>query len=64
MKNETEISTKLVGYLDQGIAELKPGTTYRLQLAREQALARLAEPERASEFALSGAGAGSFSCST
>ena len=60
MKNETEISKKLVGYLDKGAAELKPGTAYRLQLAREQALARLAEPERASELALSGAGGGSL----
>jgi hypothetical protein len=60
MNNETEISSKITGYLDRGATELKTGTTYRLQLAREQALARLADPERASAFALAGAGGGTL----
>jgi len=58
MNDESEISTKIARYLDTGAADLKAGTTYRLQLAREQALARLADPKRASELALSGAGGG------
>ena len=37
---------KIASYLDQGAAALKPGTAYRLQLAREAALARLADPQR------------------
>ena len=60
MNNESEISTKITRYLDAGTAELKAGTAYRLQLAREQALARLADPKRASELALAGAGGGSM----
>ena len=43
--NEREIARKLVGYLNRGAADLKPGTAYRLQLARERALAE-AEQER------------------
>jgi hypothetical protein len=61
MNNETEIATKITRYLDGAAAELKAGTAYRLQLAREQALVRLADPQRASELALSGAGGGSLS---
>jgi len=60
MNNETEISTKITRYLDNGIAELKAGTAYRLQLARERALARLGDPQRASDFALAGAGGGTL----
>jgi hypothetical protein len=60
MKNETEYSTKLTRYLDSGTAELRAGTAYRLQLAREQALARLAEPRRASALRLAGAGSGTL----
>ena len=60
MNNETEISTKITRYLDTGTAELKAGTAYRLQLAREQALARLGDPRRASDFALAGAGGGTL----
>jgi len=58
MNNESEISTKITRYLDTGTADLKAGTAYRLQLAREQALARLADPKHASELALAGAGGG------
>ena len=58
MSNESEMSAKIARYLDSGTAELKAGTTYRLQLAREQALTRLADPKRAAELALAGTGAG------
>jgi hypothetical protein len=60
MKDETEISTKIMRYLDGSAADLKAGTIYRLQLARERALARLADPKRASDFALAGAGSGTL----
>ncbi len=43
--NEHEIAKKITAYLDSGTAELKAGSAYRLQRAREQALSRLAEPE-------------------
>jgi hypothetical protein len=54
--NDTEIAKKITGYLDHGTATLKAGTVYRLQLAREEALARLADPKRATEMSLAGAG--------
>ena len=38
---------QLTGYLDQGTAQLKAGTAYRLQQARAKAMARLTDPERA-----------------
>jgi len=60
MNNETEISTKITRYLDNGTAELKAGTAYRLQLARERALVGLGDPQRASSFALAGAGGGTL----
>ena len=41
MSNEKEISTKITRYLDSGTAELKAGTAYRLQLAREAGAARV-----------------------
>ena len=43
---------KITTYLDQSTAELKPGIAYRLQLARAEALARLADPARSSELRL------------
>src|SRR6185295_18085282 len=48
-------------YLDHGVADLKAGTAYRLQLARAEALARLADPKRApaTQMAVARAGAGS-----
>jgi hypothetical protein len=58
--NEREIARKLVGYLNQGADRLKPGIAYRLQLARERALAEAAEPQRAAELALSAAGGGAW----
>ena len=42
--NDDNFSRKLTGYLDQGTADLKAGTVYRLQNARAAALARMAEP--------------------
>jgi hypothetical protein len=58
--NEAEIVKKITGYLDHGAAGLKAGTAYRLQLAREAALARFADPKRASELLLAGAGGGAL----
>jgi len=43
---DDEFAKKLTSYLDQGAAQLKAGTAYRLQLARAEALARLGEPAR------------------
>lgn len=54
--NEHEIAKKITGYLDRGTAELKAGSAFRLQRARQQALSRLAQPERASDLALTGGG--------
>jgi hypothetical protein len=54
-------SKKITTYLDQGVADLKAGTAYRLQLARAEALARLADPQRAPATRLAVAGAGSRS---
>ena len=56
MSNEREIAKKITAYLDRGAAELKSGTVYRLQVARREALAALAEPERAADLALAGVG--------
>jgi hypothetical protein len=58
--NEREIAGKIAEYLDSGVSTLKQGTVYRLQLAREHALTRLAEPERATELAAAGAGGGTW----
>jgi len=58
--NEREIAKKLTSYLDRGTAGLKPGTAYKLQLARQRALARASDPRRAPELALAGAGTGTF----
>jgi hypothetical protein len=44
---DDDFAKKLTGYLDSGTSNLKAGTAYRLQLARQQALARVAEPKRA-----------------
>jgi hypothetical protein len=61
--NDKQFANKLTAYLDDGTANLKAGTVYKLQLARQAALARLAEPEREPAMrltpALAGAGAGS-----
>jgi len=54
--NEHEIAKKITAYLDQGAAGLKAGTAYRLQVARQDALARFGEPKQAAELAMAGAG--------
>ena len=54
--NERETAKKLTSYLDLGVANLKPGIAYRLQQARQKALAGAAEPLRARELALAGGG--------
>jgi hypothetical protein len=58
--NEHEIANKIKTYLDRGTAELKAGTVYRLQRAREAALSRLTEPMRAPELVLAGTGSGTL----
>jgi hypothetical protein len=40
---EQELARKITSRLDQGMAELRQGTAYRLQSARQAALARMAE---------------------
>jgi hypothetical protein len=60
--NDSDFAKKLTAYLDDGAANLKSGTAYKLQLARAEALARLSDPKRASAArmttALAGAGTG------
>ena len=53
--NEQEIGRKIKGYLDSGMADMKPGTVFGLRRARELALSRLGELEHAPELALAGA---------
>ena len=55
--HDDEFARKVAGYLDNGTASMRAGTAYRLQLARQQALARL-DPQRAPATELSGALAG------
>ena len=49
---------KITTYLDHSTADLKPGIAYRLQLARAEALARLADPQRSAELRVAVAHAG------
>jgi hypothetical protein len=60
MTDERDFAKKITTYLDRGTAELKAGTAYKLQLARQAALARLTDPQREarSQLALAGAGRG------
>ena len=58
--NEADFSKKIISYLDHGAAKLRAGTVYKLQLARQQALSRLSDPQRASDYALAGAGSGTL----
>jgi Protein of unknown function (DUF3619) len=44
---DDDFAKKLTGHLDHGTGQLKAGTAYRLQQARGLALARLADPARA-----------------
>lgn len=52
---DQDFAKKITTYLDKGTADLKPGTAYRLQLARQVALARLADPQPLAELRLAGA---------
>ena len=56
--NDDDFAKKITAYLDQGTANLKAGVAYRLQSARQEALARLADPERAASLGLAGAHSG------
>jgi hypothetical protein len=60
--NDSDFARKLTSYLDDGTAQLKAGTAYKLQLARAEALARLSDPQRTTAMrmtpALAGAGGG------
>ncbi|MEO8741465.1 MAG: DUF3619 family protein [Casimicrobiaceae bacterium] len=58
--NEKDFSNRITAHLDHGTAGLKAGTAYRLQLAREAAMARFSDPRRAAELGLAGAGGGTF----
>ena len=55
---DDDFAKKIKTYLDRGAADLKAGTAYRLQLARAEALARLADPQRAAELRMAGTNAG------
>ena len=55
---DDDFAKKITTYLDHGAADLKSGIAYRLQLARAEALARLADPRRVPELRLAGAHAG------
>jgi hypothetical protein len=59
--NEHETAKKITTYLDHGTAELKAGVAFRLQRARQAAVARLSEQtEQVPALALADAGGGSF----
>jgi hypothetical protein len=53
---EEEFGRKIKTYLDAAHQDLKSGTRYRLQQARAAALARIADPVRATELAVAGGG--------
>jgi hypothetical protein len=55
--NETETAKKITAYLDRSTAQLKTGTAYKLQLARQAALT--AQPQHAPELVLSDVAGGS-----
>ncbi len=59
---DSDFAKKLTAYLDDGTANLRAGTAYKLQLARAEALARISDPKRATAMrmtpALAGAGTG------
>jgi Protein of unknown function (DUF3619) len=61
MTPDENFAKKITTYLDHGVADLKAGTAYRLQLARAEALARLADPQRAPEARIAVAQAGNGS---
>ena len=59
-QNDQELATKITALLDRSNDDLRQGTAYKLQLARQAAMARMAErrdsPLKAPEPALAGAG--------
>ena len=55
---DEDFAKKITTYLDKSSTDLKAGTAYRLQLARQEALARLTDPQRATNLRLAGAHAG------
>jgi hypothetical protein len=57
MSADDIFAKKITTYLDQSVADLKAGTAYKLQLARTEALARLAHVARATEAHAAVAGA-------
>ncbi len=61
---DDNFAKKISTYLESGAAGIKAGTAYRLQLARQEALARLADPERVAGMQLVGAHAGGGSGSS
>src|ERR1700688_3869441 len=58
--NQTEPAKKITAYRDKGTAQLKAGTAYKLQLARQAALDAAGEPQRSSGTALADGGSGSL----
>src|SRR3984893_13312175 len=58
--NQLETAKKITASLDKGTAQLKAGRAYKLQLARQAALAAAGEPQRSSELALAGGRSGSL----
>ena len=52
MNNQTETAKKITAYLDKGTAQLKAGTAYKLQAARQAALDAMRLPQHSSELAL------------
>ena len=59
-QDDRELATKITALLDRGTNDLRQGTVYRLQLARQAALAKMAgrtdSPQPATEHALVMAG--------
>jgi hypothetical protein len=55
---DNDFAKKITTYLDHGTANLRAGTAYRLQLARQEALSRLSDPQRIAQLGLAGAHAG------
>jgi hypothetical protein len=58
--NQLETAKKITAYLDKGTTQLKAGTAYKLQLARQAALAAAGEPQHSSELALTDGPSGSL----
>ena len=63
MSPDDIFAKKITTYLDHGLPDLKAGIAYKLQLARAEALARLADPKHAPEARVAVAGAGTATAS-